>query len=118
MYCIIGTVTAANASSLNDGASALVLMSASKAKALGIKPLAIIRGYADAEQDPIDFPTAPAKAIPKALKNANVDAKSVDYYEINQAFSAVSIANQRMLNLDPSKVDIRGGGVSLGHPIG
>eukprot|EP01114_Cavostelium_apophysatum_P012353 TRINITY_DN274_c0_g1_i3.p1 TRINITY_DN274_c0_g1~~TRINITY_DN274_c0_g1_i3.p1 ORF type:complete len:418 (+),score=83.47 TRINITY_DN274_c0_g1_i3:71-1324(+) len=113
-----GSVTAANSSTLNDGASAVILMSRSKAKELGIKPIALIRGFADAEQDPIDFPTTPAKAIPLALKRANISPNSVDFYEINQAFSVVSLANQKLLNLDPAKVDVRGGGVAIGHPIG
>lgn len=91
-----GTVTAANSSSLNDGASALVLMSRSKAKELGIKPLATIRGFGDAEQAPVDFTTAPAKAIPIALKRAGIDQKKVDFYEINEAFSVVSVANNKV----------------------
>jgi len=113
-----GTVTVANSSKLNDGASVLLLMSASKAKKLGLEPIAIVRGFADAEQDPIDFPTTPSLAIPKALKNANVDKNSVDFYEINQAFSVVSLANAKTLGIDHSKLDVRGGGVALGHPIG
>lgn len=113
-----GTVTAVNASSLNDGAAALVVMSASRAKELGLKPLARIIGFADAEQAPIEFTTAPSKAIPKALAAAGVDIKDVDYFEINQAFSVVSLANMKLLNLDPAKVDVNGGAVALGHPIG
>lgn len=113
-----GTVTAANASTINDGASALVLMSKEKAEKLGIKPLAKIIGFADAAQKPEWFTTAPSLAIPKALKNAGVDAGQVDYYEINEAFSVVSIANNMLLKLDPSKVNVFGGAVSLGHPIG
>jgi len=113
-----GTVTAANASTINDGASALVLMSEEKAEALGVKPLAVIRGFADAAQDPIWFTTAPALAIPKALKHAGVDANEVDFYEINEAFSAVALANIRELELDPEKVNIHGGAVALGHPLG
>lgn len=93
-----GTVTAANASSLNDGASALVLTSRAKAKELGLKPLAIIRGFGDAEQAPIEFTTAPAKAIPVALKRSGVDPKQVDFYEINEAFSVVSLANNKVTN--------------------
>ncbi|HUH33437.1 MAG TPA: acetyl-CoA C-acyltransferase [Daejeonella sp.] len=113
-----GTVTAANASTLNDGAAALVLMSKEKADELGIKPIARILGYADAQQAPEWFTTAPAKAIPRALENAGIDASQVDFYEINEAFSVVSLANNRQLNLDPSKVNVNGGAVSLGHPLG
>jgi acetyl-CoA C-acetyltransferase len=114
-----GTVTAANASSLNDGASALVLMSAAKASALGLKPLARIRGYADAERAPVEFTVAPADAIPKALKNAGIDdPKSVDLWEINEAFSVVVLANAKLLNLPIEKVNVHGGAVALGHPIG
>lgn len=113
-----GTVTAANASTLNDGASALVLMSASKAKELGIKPLARILGFADAQQAPEWFTTSPAKAIPKALHKAGIDASAVDFYEINEAFSVVSLANNKELKLDPAKVNVNGGAVSLGHPLG
>jgi acetyl-CoA C-acetyltransferase len=113
-----GTVTAANASTINDGASAVILMSKEKAQELGIKPIAKILGYADAAQDPMWFTTAPSLAIPKALKSAGVDAKSVEYYEINEAFSAVAIANNMKLNLDPAKVNILGGAVALGHPLG
>lgn len=113
-----GTVTAANASKLNDGASALVLMSAAKAKQLGVKPIARILGFGDAEQEPIQFPTTPSKAIPKALSNAGIKQEQVDYYEINEAFSVVNLANNKLLNLDPSRVNVFGGGVSLGHPIG
>ncbi|HYG20559.1 MAG TPA: acetyl-CoA C-acyltransferase, partial [Ohtaekwangia sp.] len=113
-----GTVTAANASTLNDGASALVLMSKEKADALGLKPLARIRGFADAAQDPMWFTTTPSVAIPKAMKIAGVDAKDVSYYEINEAFSAVAIANNMKLGLDAEKVNINGGAVALGHPLG
>lgn len=113
-----GTVTAANASTMNDGASALVLVSKEKAEELGLKPLAKIRGFADAATDPLWFTTAPALAIPKALKHAGVSADEVSYYEINEAFSAVAIANQRELNLDPAKLNVFGGAVSLGHPLG
>jgi acetyl-CoA C-acetyltransferase len=113
-----GTVTAANASTINDGASALVLMSKEKADALGIKPLAKIIGFADAAQDPLWFTTSPSLAIPKAIKNAGLDASEVDYYEINEAFSVVAIANYNKLNLDPERVNIFGGAVSLGHPLG
>ncbi|MFN8314780.1 MAG: acetyl-CoA C-acyltransferase [Cyclobacteriaceae bacterium] len=113
-----GTVTAANASTINDGASAVILMSKEKAQELGIKPIAKILGYADAAQDPMWFTTAPSLAIPKSLKSAGVDAKSVEYYEINEAFSAVAIANNMKLNLDPARVNILGGAVALGHPLG
>jgi acetyl-CoA C-acetyltransferase len=113
-----GTVTAANASTLNDGASALVLMSKEKADALGIKPIAIIKGFADAQQAPEWFTTAPSKAIPRAIAHAKISAADVDYYEINEAFSVVSLANNKELNLDPNKVNVNGGAVSLGHPLG
>jgi len=113
-----GTVTAANASTINDGASALVLMSKEKAKELGLKPIAKILGFGDAAQDPMWFTTAPSLAIPKALKHAGVDQKNVGYYEINEAFSAVAIANNIKLGLDPEKVNINGGAVALGHPLG
>jgi acetyl-CoA C-acetyltransferase len=113
-----GTVTAANASTMNDGASALVLMSKEKADALGLKPIARILGFADVAQDPLWFTTAPALAIPKAIKHAGITAKDVDFYEINEAFSAVAIANQRELDIDPTKLNVYGGAVSLGHPLG
>jgi acetyl-CoA C-acetyltransferase len=113
-----GTVTAANASTLNDGASAVVLVSAEKLKELGLKPLAKIRGFADAAQEPMWFTTTPSLAIPKALKHAGVDAKEVSYYEINEAFSAVAIANNIKLGLDAEKVNVNGGAVALGHPLG
>ncbi|MBX2916371.1 MAG: acetyl-CoA C-acyltransferase [Cyclobacteriaceae bacterium] len=113
-----GTVTAANASTINDGAAAVILMSKEKAKELGLTPLAKIRGFADASQDPMWFTTTPSLAIPKALKAAGVDAKSVDYYEINEAFSAVALANNIKLELDSSKVNVNGGAVALGHPLG
>ena len=113
-----GTVTAANASTLNDGAAALVIMSGDKAKELGIKPLAVINGYADASQEPEWFTTAPAKALPKALANAGIDADQVDFYELNEAFSVVGLANIKLLELDPAKVNVHGGAVSLGHPLG
>lgn len=113
-----GTVTAANASSLNDGAAALVLMSKEKAAELGLKPIARILGYGDAQQAPEWFTTAPSKAIPRALENAGIGAEQVDAYEINEAFSVVSLANNKLLNLDASKVNINGGAVSLGHPLG
>ncbi|SDX64751.1 acetyl-CoA C-acyltransferase [Hymenobacter psychrophilus] len=113
-----GTVTAANASTLNDGAAAVLLMSREKADELGIKPIAIIRGFADAEQAPEWFTTTPSLAIPKALKNAGLEASDVDFYEINEAFSVVSLANNKLLNLEGTKVNVYGGAVSLGHPLG
>ena len=113
-----GTVTAANASTLNDGAAAVLLMSREKADELGIKPLALVRGFADAEQAPEWFTTTPALAIPKALKNAGLAASDVDFYEINEAFSVVSLANNKLLNLEGTKVNVYGGAVSLGHPLG
>jgi len=113
-----GTVTAANASTLNDGAAALILMSAEKAKELNIKPLAKIISYADAQQAPEWFTTAPSKAIPLALQKANLEVKDVDFFEINEAFSVVSVANNQILNLDGNKVNVNGGAVSLGHPLG
>ncbi|GAA3979445.1 acetyl-CoA C-acyltransferase [Mucilaginibacter dorajii] len=113
-----GTVTAANASTLNDGAAALVLMSREKADELGIKPLARIISYADAQQAPEWFTTAPSKAIPLALHRAGLSAEKIDYFEINEAFSVVAIANNQLLKLDPAKVNVNGGAVSLGHPLG
>jgi len=113
-----GTVTAANASTINDGAAAVILMSKEKAKELGITPIAKIRGFADAAQDPMWFTTTPSLAIPKALKLAGVDKKDVDYYEINEAFAAVALANTSKLELDESKVNVNGGAVALGHPLG
>ncbi|MCB2376624.1 acetyl-CoA C-acyltransferase [Hymenobacter sp. BT635] len=113
-----GTVTAANASTLNDGAAAILLMSKEKAEALGVTPIGKIRGFADAEQAPEWFTTSPSLAIPKALKNAGVDASEVDFYEINEAFSVVSLANNKLLNLEGTKVNVYGGAVSLGHPLG
>lgn len=113
-----GSVTAANASTINDGASALILVSKKKAEELGLKPLAKIRGFADAAREPMWFTTAPSLAIPKALKHAGIDKSEVDFYEINEAFSAVAIANNRQLELDPDKVNVNGGAVALGHPLG
>ncbi|TGE24773.1 acetyl-CoA C-acyltransferase [Hymenobacter aquaticus] len=113
-----GTVTAANASTLNDGAAAILLMSKEKAEALGVTPIGKIRGFADAEQAPEWFTTSPSLAIPKALKNAGVEASEVDFYEINEAFSVVSLANNKLLNLEGTKVNVYGGAVSLGHPLG
>ena len=113
-----GTVTAANASTLNDGAAALIIMSKEKANELGIEPIAVINGYADASQEPEWFTTAPAKALPKALSKAGIDASQVDFYELNEAFSVVGLANIKLLKLDPAKVNAHGGAVSLGHPLG
>jgi acetyl-CoA C-acetyltransferase len=113
-----GTVTAANASTINDGAAAVVLMSKEKAKELGLTPIAKILGYADAAQDAMWFTTTPSLAIPKAIKAAGITAKDVEYYEINEAFSAVALANNSKLSLDASKVNANGGAVALGHPLG
>jgi len=113
-----GTVTAANASTLNDGAAALVLMSAAKAQELGIKPLAKILAYADAQQAPEWFTTAPSKAIPLALSKANLSTADVDYFEINEAFAVVSLANNKELGLDEENVNVNGGAVAIGHPLG
>ena len=113
-----GTVTAANASTLNDGAAATVLMSADHAKALGLKPLAHILGFADAAQEPLWFTTTPSLAIPKAMDRAGIKPADVDYYEINEAFAAVVLANNQKLGLDPSQVNVNGGAVALGHPLG
>jgi len=113
-----GTVTAANASTINDGASALVLMSKEKADELSLMPIAKLIGYGDAAHDPEWFTTAPSKAIPVALKKANLELSDIDYWELNQAFSVVGLVNIKKLGLDPSKVDVNGGAVSLGHPLG
>jgi acetyl-CoA C-acetyltransferase len=113
-----GTVTAANASTMNDGAAAVVLMSAEKAKELGIKPLAVLRGYADAEQEPTWFTTTPSIAMPVAVKRAGLQMSDIDYVELNEAFSVVGIVNTKKMNLDPAKVNVNGGAVSLGHPLG
>ena len=113
-----GTVTAANASTINDGAAALVLMSEEKAKALGITPMATLLSYADAAQEPQWFTTAPAKALPKALAKANLAQKEIDLFEFNEAFSVVGLANSRLLDLPAEKVNVHGGAVSLGHPLG
>jgi acetyl-CoA C-acetyltransferase len=113
-----GTITAANASTINDGASAVVLCSSAALEENKLSPLARIIAFADAECDPVDFPTAPALAIPKVLKKANLDIKDIDLFEINEAFSAVVIANMKILNIPHEKVNIAGGAVSLGHPIG
>jgi len=113
-----GSVTAANASTMNDGAAALVLMSKEKAEAMGIKPLAIIRGFADAEQASEWFTTTPALALPKAVEKAGLKMEDIHYYELNEAFSVVGLANIKLMNLDASKVNVNGGAVSLGHPLG
>ncbi|WP_375324040.1 acetyl-CoA C-acyltransferase [Flagellimonas sp. GZD32] len=113
-----GTVTAANASTINDGAAAVVLMSEEKANELGIKPLATIKGYADAAHEPEWFTTAPAKALPKALDRAGVSIDDIDYFEFNEAFSVVGLANMKILGLNDSNVNVNGGAVSLGHPLG
>ncbi len=113
-----GTVTAANASTLNDGAAALILMSKEKAEKLGLKPLAKIIGYADAEQAPEWFTTTPSIAIPAAVAKAGLKMSDIEYFEINEAFSVVSIANNQLMKLDPAKVNINGGAVAIGHPLG
>jgi acetyl-CoA C-acetyltransferase len=113
-----GTVTAANASTMNDGAAALVLMSAQKAKELGLTPLAAIRGYADAEQAPEWFTTSPSLALPKAIAKAGLRTSDISFWELNEAFSVVGIENTRRLQLDPATVNVQGGAVSLGHPLG
>ncbi len=113
-----GTVTPANASTINDGAAATVLMSKEKVEELGVTPIAKIRSFADAAQAPEWFTTTPSKAIPRAIDKADINLEDVDYFEINEAFSVVAIANNQKLNLDPKKVNVFGGAVSLGHPIG
>lgn len=113
-----GTVTAANASTINDGAAALVLMSAEKAKELGLKPLATIKSYADAAQEPQWFTTAPAKALPIALKKAGITINDIDFFEFNEAFAVVGLANMKLLGIPEGKVNVHGGAVSLGHPLG
>ncbi len=113
-----GTVTAANASTMNDGAAAVVLMSKEKADGLGIKPIAIIRSYADAEQEPTYFTTTPSIAVPKAVKKAGLQMSDIDFVELNEAFSVVGIVNTKKMNLDPAKVNVNGGAVSMGHPLG
>ena len=113
-----GTVTAANASTINDGAAAVIVMSEEKAKVLGLTPLATIEGYADAAQEPQWFTTAPAKALPKALAKAAVSLDEVALFEFNEAFSVVGLANMQLLELDSTRVNIHGGAVSLGHPLG
>jgi len=113
-----GTVTAANASKLNDGAAAIVLMSKEKAEKLGLKPLAKILSFSDAQQAPELFTTSPAKALPAAIAKAGLKPEQIDFYEINEAFSVVAIANNQLMNLDPKKVNVHGGAVALGHPLG
>ena len=113
-----GTITAANASTLNDGASALILASEEAVAKYGLKPLAKIVSYADAAQEPEWFTTAPSLAVPKALEKANLSIANIDYWELNQAFSVVGLANMKILGLDPTKVDVNGGAVALGHPLG
>lgn len=113
-----GTVTAANASTMNDGAAALVLMSAEKAKELGLQPIAKVLAYADAEQAPEWFTTTPALAVPKAVAKAGLSMQDIDFWELNEAFSVVGIENSRRMQLDPAKVNVHGGAVSLGHPLG
>jgi acetyl-CoA C-acetyltransferase len=113
-----GTVTAANASTLNDGAAALILMSKEKAEAMGIKPLAKIISFADAQQAPEYFTTAPSKAIPIALHKAGLSSEQIDYFEINEAFSVVAVANNNAMQLNPARVNVNGGAVAIGHPLG
>jgi acetyl-CoA C-acetyltransferase len=113
-----GTVTAANASTMNDGAAALVLMSKEKADALGLKPIAKIIGYADAEQKPVEFTTTPSIAVPKAVAKAGLKMEDISYWELNEAFSVVGIENTKRMKLDPAKVNVHGGAVSIGHPLG
>ncbi len=113
-----GTVTAANASTINDGAAALILMSAEKAKALGLTPLAKVKGYADAEQAPEWFTTTPSLAVPKAIAKAGLKSEDIDFYELNEAFSVVALANNKILGLNADKVNVNGGAVALGHPLG
>lgn len=113
-----GTITAANSSTLNDGAAAIVLMSKEKAEQLGLKPLAKIISYADAAHEPEWFTTAPSKVLPIALKKAGLNISDIDFFELNEAFAVVALANSKKLNLDPSKVNVNGGAISLGHPLG
>jgi len=113
-----GTITPANSSNLNDGASALILMSAEKAKELGVKPLAKVISYADAGVSPIDFPIAPTKALPIALERANLTTKDISLFEINEAFSVVVRIAEKVLSIDPAKINVNGGAVALGHAIG
>ena len=111
-------MTAANASTINDGAAAIILMSSNKAIELGLNILATIKGYADAAVEPEWFTIAPSKAVPKALEKANISISEVDFFEFNEAFSVVGLANTKLLKLDESKININGGAVSLGHPLG
>jgi acetyl-CoA C-acetyltransferase len=113
-----GTVTAANASTINDGAAALVLMSKEKMTAMGLKPIARIIGYADAEQAPDKFTTAPAIAVPKAVEKAGLKMSDINFFELNEAFSVVALANMKLMNIDASKINVNGGAVALGHPLG
>ncbi|KAG7382490.1 Acetyl-CoA acetyltransferase, mitochondrial [Phytophthora pseudosyringae] len=113
-----GTITAANASSLNDGAAAMVLMTGAKARELGVTPLARIRGFADAAQDPVEFTIAPSKAVPLAVHHAGLKMSDVDYHEINEAFSVVALANMRLMNIPHDRLNVNGGAVAIGHPIG
>src|SRR4029079_1702221 len=113
-----GTVTAANASTMNDGAAALVLMSREKAEELGLKPIAKIIGFADAEQAPEWFTTTPSLAVPKAVAKAGLKMEDISFWELNEAFSVVGIVNTKEMKLDPKKVNVNGGAVSLGHPLG
>jgi acetyl-CoA C-acetyltransferase len=113
-----GTITAANASTLNDGASALILASEEAVQKYGLQPIAKIVSYADAAQEPEWFTTAPSLAIPKALEKAGLTTADIDFWELNQAFSVVGLANIKILGLDPAKVDVNGGAVALGHPLG
>ena len=113
-----GTVTAANASTMNDGAAALVLMSREKAEGLGLKPIARVLSYADAEQAPEWFTTTPSLAVPKAVAKAGLKMEDISYWELNEAFSVVGIENSRRMKLDPAKVNVNGGAVSIGHPLG
>ena len=113
-----GSVTAANASTINDGAAAMIIMSEETAISLNLKPLAYIKGYADAAHEPKWFTTAPSKALPKALEKSGLTINDVDYFEFNEAFAVVGIANTKILNINPEKVNVNGGAVSLGHPLG
>lgn len=114
-----GTVTAPNASPINDGGAAVILVSEKKLKELGLKPLAIVKGWGEGAHDPADFTWAPSLAVPKALKHAGIaDINSVDFFEFNEAFSVVGLANTKILQIDPSKVNVYGGAVAIGHPLG
>jgi acetyl-CoA C-acetyltransferase len=113
-----GTVTAPNASSLSDGAAALVLVSARKVKELGLKPIAKILGWGEAAQEPLLFTVSPSLAVPKALKHAGISQEKVDYFEVNEAFSVVALANSKILGVEADKVNVFGGAVAIGHPLG